>query len=286
MNGIRTAWINTFDAVCRLGDQAQAIGALGLGTEAIVRQVYARLLQGIRLAWPTMPIRERVFFELHALVDDDHAEVMRAITVDLCQTPANRHQVAVGVLQALNARASFFDAMLDFLREREQSRERTALVSTSRGDVEHAQAGSFTDITMNRDSLLPQPARQPADDCLHRQVCAANGDNPFTIQRGHPVYPICLPSNSVSLSIGELAPSSHTSNHRHAYESLIYILSGQGYTVMEGGHYPWQAGDALYVPPWCWHRHVASANGPAQYLTATNMPLLRNMGQTVLREEE
>lgn len=146
--------------------------------------------------------------------------------------------------------------------------------------------GGFTDVASNRNSLRPQPARPPAADCLHPDVTNAGGDNAFAVERGHPVYPVDLPGACVSLSVGELSPGAATSMHRHAYESLIYVTCGGGHTIIEGQRYEWRAGDAVYVPPWCWHQHVAADDGPAQYLTATNMPLLRSIGQTVLREED
>ncbi|WP_428267000.1 cupin domain-containing protein [Haliangium sp.] len=145
---------------------------------------------------------------------------------------------------------------------------------------------SFVDIDRNRNTLVPRPAGRVDESCLHRQVMRTGEDNGFSDQRGHPVYPVRIPSKSVSLSVGVLHPGTKTSNHRHAYESLIYITEGSGYTIMEGQRFPWQAGDALYVPPWCWHQHVAAEDTAAQYLTATNMPLLDQLGQTVLREEE
>ncbi len=145
---------------------------------------------------------------------------------------------------------------------------------------------TFVDTTKNRDSLVPAPSRPPAEDCVHRGV--TGGDSPaadFSKERGHPVYAVRLPSNTVSLSIGELDPGSATSNHRHAYESLIYVIAGRGYTITEGRRYDWKAGDAVYVPPWCWHQHFAG-DERAQYITATNLPLLQRLGQTVVREEE
>jgi gentisate 1,2-dioxygenase len=90
---------------------------------------------------------------------------------------------------------------------------------------------------------------------------------------------------SCSMSIGELAPSGHTSNHRHAYEALVYVVRGRGHSIIEGQRFDWQEGDAFYTPPWCWHQHFASDEGPVQYLTATNMPLLGAIGQTVIRQE-
>lgn len=153
-------------------------------------------------------------------------------------------------------------------------------------DANRIASESFTNTSQNRDSLVPVPSRPPGDDCVHRNVTAVDVAADFSRERGHPVYSVKLPSNSVSLSIGDLDPGACTSNHRHAYESLIYVISGTGYTITEGKRYDWKAGDAVYVPPWCWHQHFASADEPARYITATNLPLLRQLGQTVVREEE
>lgn len=111
------AWIDTFQSLCRTGGEAQSVGALGLGTEGIVRLVYLKLMQGIAKAWPSMSLRDRAFFDLHAHVDDDHAEVLRAITLQLANTVDGRRGIVVGVLRALSARESFFDQMLQYLRD-------------------------------------------------------------------------------------------------------------------------------------------------------------------------
>ena len=124
-----------------------------------------------------------------------------------------------------------------------------------------------------------------AEDCLYRHSATKQPAREFLAQRGHPVFHISLPSQSMSLSCGELAPGAMTSLHRHAYEALAYILEGSGYSELDGLQLPWQAGDAVYTPPWCWHRHVASAGGRVRYLTTTNMPLPCRLGQTELREE-
>jgi quercetin dioxygenase-like cupin family protein len=144
---------------------------------------------------------------------------------------------------------------------------------------------AFTDTHKNHDGLSPTPARSVDAACIHRGVLEERALE-FSAERGHPVHPVRLPGVTVSLSIGELTSGASTGNHRHAYESLVYILAGRGHTIMDGTHFDWSAGDAIYTPPWCWHRHVAAADGPVQYLTATNMPLLHAIGQTVMREEE
>lgn len=110
------SWVETFLAVCRHGGQEQAVGALGMATEGIVGPMYRYVLGGIKRAWPEMPLRDRVFFDLHAMVDDDHADVLRRIAAALARTPEGRRQLAVGTVKALSARATFFDEMLAHLR--------------------------------------------------------------------------------------------------------------------------------------------------------------------------
>lgn len=147
-------------------------------------------------------------------------------------------------------------------------------------------SGLFVAVDTNRDSLAPRPATFDGSR-VHRDVCLAESKAAdFSRSRGHPVYPARLPSRAVSMSVGELAPGAETSNHRHAYETLVYVLSGRGYSLIEGERVDWQAGDAFYVAPWEWHQHVAAANEEVRYLASTNLPVLHALGQTVLREEQ
>jgi quercetin dioxygenase-like cupin family protein len=143
----------------------------------------------------------------------------------------------------------------------------------------------FTDIARNREGLEPRPAQEPDATCLHAAVVAGGAAAAFSVQRGHPVYPIRVPARSLSMSVGVLEPDARTTNHRHAYEALMFVLSGRGYSIVEGHRYDWQAGDALYTPPWCWHQHVADPDSRVEYITATNMPMLESLGQTVMRQE-
>jgi len=275
------AWVDTMEELYRHAPQEQAIGALGIATEGIVRPMYQKLLAGIARAWPDLTAADRIFFDLHAAVDDQHAGVLRGIAVALAANPAARRRVASGVLRAISARVQFFDEMLVYLR-------RTDAPAAAPGPrLLQGQSGSaaFADVNKNRNSLVPVPAQPPGPACLHSAV-SAGATTSFSAERGHPVFPVRLPSRSVSMSIGTLDPGRATSSHRHAYESLVYVTKGRGYTIMEGQRFEWKAGDALYTPPWCWHQHFADEDGDVEYLTATNMPMLNAMGQTVVREEE
>jgi len=122
---------------------------------------------------------------------------------------------------------------------------------------------------------------------LHADVLrkGAPQDGKFSQERGHLVRMVDLPSRTLSMTIGGLAPGEATRKHRHNYETIIYIVAGTGVSVIEDREVPWRAGDAFYVPTWAWHQHSnASATESALYVACENAPMLQNLG-IALREE-
>lgn len=69
----------------------------------------------------------------------------------------------------------------------------------------------------------------------------------FSQERGHGVAIVDLPSRSISVTIGHLKEGQRTRLHRHNYETIIYVVKGCGYSLVENEKVEWKAGDALYV---------------------------------------
>ena len=106
----------------------------------------------------------------------------------------------------------------------------------------------------------------------------------FSKERRHGVAIADLPSRCLSMTLGHLEIGQSTRQHRHNYETLIYILKGQGYTTVDGIKVDWVAGDAVYVPVMGWHSHTNTGETEAEYIACENAPLLQNLGLAV-REE-
>jgi gentisate 1,2-dioxygenase len=120
----------------------------------------------------------------------------------------------------------------------------------------------------------------------HPNVCGSGQEETFSAERRHPVHVVDLPSKTMSMTVGGLEPNQASNRHRHTYETLIYVLEGEGHSVIEDRTVHWRAGDAVYVPVWAWHHHVNdSSTSRCRYLACENMPLLQNLGQLALREE-
>jgi len=121
---------------------------------------------------------------------------------------------------------------------------------------------------------------------IHKCLEADGIHNAFSEIRKHPVFFVDLPSFAISMTIGKLNPSGCSNRHRHTYETILYIIEGQGYSLIEDLRVEWEAGDAVYIPVWAWHHHVnLNQDKHAKYLACENAPMLQNMGSLALREE-
>jgi len=123
---------------------------------------------------------------------------------------------------------------------------------------------------------------------IHKNVAseASHGARQFSNERKHPVHIVDLPSFSLNMTLGGLLPGQSTNLHRHNYETIIYIIAGQGISSIEETDIEWQAGDAIYIPVWAWHSHRnLSQEHPCQYIACENAAMLQNLGGIALREE-
>jgi len=123
------------------------------------------------------------------------------------------------------------------------------------------------------------------DYVIHKNVTGGGLDDEFSTDRKHPVHVVDLPSRAISMSIGGLEVGQSTRNHRHSYETIIYVTKGKGHSVVEGQRVDWEAGDAVLVPRWAWHQHFNDSNEYCEYIGAENAPMLQNLG-LALREEQ
>ncbi len=99
-------WREQFLSILTSGSAAEALGALGPGTETIVQTIYQPFVAAIgRIG---MHPRDSVFFPLHTAVDDHHQATLRDIAIDLARTSRGRQDLAKGMQKALALRCAFW----------------------------------------------------------------------------------------------------------------------------------------------------------------------------------
>ncbi len=95
-----------------------------------------------------------------------------------------------------------------------------------------------------------------------------------------------IPSYTIGADITTISPNSNDRKHRHYYETILFVLEGIGYSIVEGDKVDWKAGDALHIPPWAWHQHFnTDLDKEVKFLSGTNAPLLQSIGDIDCREE-
>ncbi|MCW7548140.1 cupin domain-containing protein [Photorhabdus sp. APURE] len=146
--------------------------------------------------------------------------------------------------------------------------------------MNHFSSGDFNKVP---DELIEDKPKQ----LIHENVLNSeiSQDLNFSNERRHKVAMVNLPSKVLSMTLGGLQPGESTRKHRHSYETIIYIVNGEGYSLIGEQHVSWKAGDAIYVPVWAWHQHInSSVTDEALYIACENAPMLQNLGLAV-REE-
>jgi pyrroloquinoline quinone (PQQ) biosynthesis protein C len=101
-------WRDLFLNVLSEGSPAEALGALGIGTENIVRAIYMPFVKAIERLGSLRP-EHTVFFPLHTAVDDHHQAALQAISADFAGSDEGRAGLRRGMLKALSLRSAFWD---------------------------------------------------------------------------------------------------------------------------------------------------------------------------------
>jgi mannose-6-phosphate isomerase-like protein (cupin superfamily) len=66
----------------------------------------------------------------------------------------------------------------------------------------------------------------------------------------------------------------HTGRHRHGEESL-HILSGEGFSIIDGQRFDWHEGSTLFIPFWAEHQHFNTGDVPVLYISGMAFDLER-----------
>lgn len=81
------------------------------------------------------------------------------------------------------------------------------------------------------------------------------------------------PSRVIDTRIIEIAPGQRTSTHRHAHSAELFVLDGEGYTVVNDRRFSWSRWDAFYIPTNAWHYSVNTGNSAARFVSISDAPL-------------
>ena len=90
----------------------------------------------------------------------------------------------------------------------------------------------------------------------------------------------------IGMVIHQMPPDCHTETHKHGW-ATVYVLSGHGYSIVDGARYDWQAGDMINVPAGAWHQHFnTDPEAVSQHLVIGPGPLRQRIHLSLGSVEE
>jgi gentisate 1,2-dioxygenase len=86
-------------------------------------------------------------------------------------------------------------------------------------------------------------------------------------------------TTGLSIALFQIPPGGKQANHRHPGEALLYIVEGEGHSVIDGVRYDWREGDAPIVNQYVWHQHFNSS--PDRVATVIRMHMWESIIETM-----
>ncbi|MDB4966186.1 MAG: hypothetical protein JWN44_1875 [Myxococcales bacterium] len=239
---------------CLDDDVVAATSFLALGTEDIVPSLYTIFLAGLQKAG--IAEESLRFFKLHVTTDDAHAATLEQMLCSYADRPAWLESSCRGLERALTLRQRFFDDVMDGL----QRRRIAGLLG--RIEARKSLAGERA-----AGAVLLVPGGVPGVPLYDNEIERLGIR--FSVER--------LPVDGEVLDprVVRIPPGKRNERHRHAHETVFYVISGSGVVDVGDEHLPVRAGDLAFVPRWCLHQAHAGSDEPLVILAVTDYGLTR-----------
>jgi pyrroloquinoline-quinone synthase len=104
-------WRDLFHQKCAAKEVGVGLGGIGIGTEMIVPTIYGHLHRAVT-SYTALTPDDYLFLTVHLNCDDEHADQMKQISIELAEDLDRREALRFGALSALNLRHAFWDVML------------------------------------------------------------------------------------------------------------------------------------------------------------------------------
>jgi quercetin dioxygenase-like cupin family protein len=225
--------VQQYLANCLTEAPAYVSAFLALGTEATVGRLYGFFYEGlIRIGLTSSQLR---FFSIHMACDDAHAETLVELMRSYAGEPGWRLAVREGMRRALDLRLVFFDSLYQALGHRR-------LAGVLEG-IQSKRSLAPAEIAPE-DILLPRDGRG-------RLVYANTIDRlnvDFTVER------VPFSAQVLDPRLVRIAPGSCNERHKHAHESLFFVIAGSGRVRVGESDVAVEAGDMAFVPRWALHQ--------------------------------
>ncbi len=92
------------------------------------------------------------------------------------------------------------------------------------------------------------------------------------------------PTRCLDALVHEVDPGTVTTVHRHSWDAILFMVSGEGWTEVDGVRYDWKPWDAIHIPAWSWHRHGNDGTKCGRFMSYSSEPMLDTLGMSVIED--
>ncbi|NOU51362.1 cupin domain-containing protein [Pseudoalteromonas sp. JBTF-M23] len=238
------------------GDLIRAAAFLGWGTEGVVPRIYSHFFNGLTKLG--VPEEELLYLSLHMECDDEHSEVIEAIALDACNDDTETHWLAIE--EAIDHSLTLRDRYFRQLYEELEARQLKQLVKQVTNEKPYADLAQLNDLYANVANKQGVPLYK--NDAQDQNVS-------FEVTR------FKVASEVIDPRLLEIPVGKRNEKHRHAHESVFYVLSGSGIVHVDEQEIKVAAGDLAYVPRWYDHYTQNTGDTPLKVLALTDYGFTR-----------
>jgi pyrroloquinoline quinone (PQQ) biosynthesis protein C/quercetin dioxygenase-like cupin family protein len=241
----------------RSDDHTYAAAFLALGTEAIVSRLYTVLVDGMSRC--DLSADDLRFFHLHIGCDDEHAATLMTILEASRAEPGWMERARQGMNDALDARWAFFEAVYQRLEDARYQ----PVIDNIRAKVSLVAPGAVPEDFVSR-------AHEPREQVYANQNSRLNID--FLVEKVRAPGAQALEPRLVRIPAGR-----NNERHRHAHETLFYVVAGSGFVSVGDDVVRVAAGDTVFVPRWAFHQSGNTGTSELVILAITDCALTRSV---------
>lgn len=224
-----------FRNFCKTSEELEISAFLSLGTEDIVPEMYQIFILGLKSAG--LDDSELEFFKIHIECDDGHSETIEEILMSHKNEDGWLQKSINAIDKALKLREKLFnDLVLDLKLNK---------IKPALDKIQSRKSLASNDIHADRykDTVLIGGVR------LHSRQDIDNNIKYF-------VNRFDLNSEVLDPRLLRIPVGCQNDKHRHAHETLFYIIQGQSEITIDQSTLQAKAGDLVLVPRWSMHQSV------------------------------
>lgn len=248
-DGFTRHFMREYLMFCLRGDTTSGAAFLALGTEGIVAPLYRILVAGLLNAG----VDEKIltFFHIHMECDDGHAFTLQQLMLGQALEPGWSETCLRAMNHALDLRDRFFHALYDQIQ-----------VRRVRQIVERIQARTSL---AGGDAPLVHHITDAGTPLYANEVPKLNVK--FSVER------LPFPGEVLDPRVVRIPPGKYNEKHRHAHETIFYVVQGSGRMLIDDQAVPVHAGDVVFAPRWSLHQSQNTGTTDLVLLAITDFGL-------------